>query len=64
MICLLLVVLGLHCCLGAFSSCGKCGLLFIVVQGLLIAVASLDVVHRLQARGLQELQRELRNCGS
>ena len=35
-----LAVLGLRCCAWAFSSCGKQGLLFIVVHGLLIAVAS------------------------
>ena len=38
---LVLVVLGLRCCGGAFSSCGKQGLLFVVVCGLLIVVASL-----------------------
>ena len=38
---------GLHCCAWAFSSCGKQGLLFIVVRGLLIAVASLVVEHGL-----------------
>ena len=31
----------------AFSSCGEPGLLFIVVRGLLIPVASLVVEHRL-----------------
>ena len=36
-----LAALGLHCCAWALSSCGKQGLLFIVVRGLLIAVASL-----------------------
>ena len=55
---LFLFVLALHCCLGALSSCGECGLLFIAVRGLLIDVASLAVVHRLQVRGLQELQSE------
>ena len=30
-----------HCCIQVFSSCGKWGLLFIVVCGLLTAVASL-----------------------
>ena len=30
----------------AFSSCGERGLLFIVVRGLLIAVASLAAEHR------------------
>ena len=33
--------LGLRCCAQAFSSCGEWGLLFVVVHGLLIAVASL-----------------------
>ena len=37
---LFLAVLGLHCCARAFSSCGERGLLFIVVHGLRIAVAS------------------------
>ena len=37
---LFLVVLGFPCCVPAFSSCGKRGLLFIAVCGFLIAVAS------------------------
>ena len=44
---LLLAALGLHCCAWAFSSCGKWGLLFFVVHGLLIAVASLVAQHGL-----------------
>ena len=44
---LFLVVSGLCYCARAFSSCGKQGLLFIVVRGLLIVVASLTVEHRL-----------------
>ena len=36
-----LAVLGLHCCARAFSSCGKWGLLFVVVLRLLVVVASL-----------------------
>ena len=36
-----LAALGLCCYVWAFSSCGKRGLLFIVMRGLLIAVASL-----------------------
>ena len=36
---LFLAVLGLRCCAQAFSSCGERGLLFVVVRGLLIAVA-------------------------
>ena len=42
-----LAVLGLHCCTWAFSSCGEWGLLFVVVHGLLIAVASLVAEHGL-----------------
>ena len=38
---LFLAVLGLHCCVWAFSSCGEWELLFVAVRGLLIAVASL-----------------------
>ena len=42
-----LAALGLHCYVPAFSSCGERGLLFIVVLGLLISVASLVVEHGL-----------------
>ena len=42
-----LAALGLHCCARASSSCGKRGLLFIVVHGLLILVASLVAEHGL-----------------
>ena len=44
---LVLAVLGLRCCLWAFSSCGEWGLLFIAVRWLLIAVASLVAEHGL-----------------
>ena len=44
---LFLAALGLRCCVRAFSSCGERGLLFVVVHGLLIAVASLVAEHRL-----------------
>ena len=44
---LFLVVLGLRCCVQAFSSCGKGGLLFVVVCRLLTAVASLVAEHGL-----------------
>ena len=40
----------------SFSSCSEWGLLFTVVRGLLVAVASLVVEPRLQAHGLQQLQ--------
>ena len=42
-----LAALGLRCCARAFSSCGEQGLLFAVVRGLLIAVASLVAEHGL-----------------
>ena len=44
---LFLAALGLRCCTRAFSSCGERGLLFVVVRGLLIAVASLVAEHGL-----------------
>ena len=42
-----MVVLDLFCCVQAFSSCGEQGLLFVVVSGLLIVVASLVAEHGL-----------------
>ena len=42
-----LAVLGLCCCARAFFSCGKRGLVFLVVHGLLIVMASFVVEHRL-----------------
>ena len=44
---LFLAALGLRCCARAFSSCGERVLLFVVVRGLLIAVASLVAEHGL-----------------
>ena len=44
---LFLAALGPRCCTPAFSSCGERGLLFVVVHGLLIAVASLVAEHGL-----------------
>ena len=44
---LFLAALGLHCCARAFSSCGERGLLFVLVRGLLIAVASFVAEHGL-----------------
>ena len=52
----ILAALGLHSCAPAFSSCSKCGPLFIVVSRLLLAVASPVVEHRLWAREFQQLQ--------
>ena len=42
-----LAALGLRCCVRAFSSCSDRRLLLVAVHGLLIAVASLVVEHRL-----------------
>ena len=42
-----LAVLGLRCCVRAFSSCGERGLLFVAVHAFLIAVASLVAEHGL-----------------
>ena len=44
---LFLSALGLRCCMQAFSSRSEWGLLFVVVRGLLIAVASLVAGHGL-----------------
>ena len=44
---LFLAALGLRCCARAFSSRGERGLIFVVVPGLLIAVASLVAEHGL-----------------
>ena len=44
---LFLAALGLRCCAWAFSSCGERGLLFVLVRGLLIVVASLVAEHGL-----------------
>ena len=44
---LFLAALGLCCCVQAFSSCSEWGLLFVVVRGLLIVVASFVAEHGL-----------------
>ena len=44
---LFLAAVGFHCFRKAFSRCSKQGLLFVVVLGLLIAVASFDAELRL-----------------
>ena len=46
-VCLFMAALGLRCCPRSFSSCGRRGLLFVAVRGLLIVVASLVVEHQL-----------------
>ena len=49
---LCLAVLGLHCCLQAFSSCDEYGLLSIAGFRLLISVASLVAEHGSKVHGL------------
>ena len=69
---LFLAVLGLCCCLPAFSSCGERGLLFLVVRGLLMVVASLCcrarasvvVARGLSSCGSRALERRLSRCGA
>ena len=48
----------------AFSSCGKWGLLFVVVHGLLIAVASRCGAWALGTRASVVVARGLSSCGS
>ena len=73
---LFLAALGLCCCAWVFSSCSECELLFVVVRGLLIAVASrcraralgvrasAVVARGLSSCGLQTLERRLSSCGA
>ena len=61
---LFLAVLGLCCCAQAFSSCGEWGLLFIVVRGLLMAVASCCRAWALGARASVVVACRLSSCGS
>ena len=42
----ILAALSLHCCMRAFSSCGKWGLFFVAVLRFLIVVVSLVAEHR------------------
>ena len=59
-----MAALGLHCCMRAFSSCGERGLLFVVVRGLLIVVASRCGARALGARALVVAVRGLSSCGT
>ena len=71
-----MAALGLHCCTRAFSSCGEQALLFIVVHGLLVALASLvagigsrpagfsSCGTRAQKCGSWALERRLSSCGT
>ena len=59
-----MAALGLRCCMWAFSSCGERGLLFVVVCGLLIAVASRCGARAVGARASVVVARGLSSCGS
>ena len=62
-----MAVLGLRCCVWAFSSCSERGLLFVVVHELLIAVASLVEDSRhvgFSSCGSRALERRLSSCGT
>ena len=59
-----MTVLGLHCCVGAFSSCSEQRLLFAVVHGLLTTVVSLAAECGLQARGLGSCGSQAKSTGS
>ena len=60
-----MAVLGLCCCVRAFSSCGERGLLFIAMHRLLIEVASLVAEQGfLGARASVVAARGLSSCGS
>ena len=59
-----MAALGLCCCTWAFSSCGEQGLLFVVVRGLLIVVASRCRTRVLGTRALVVAARGLSSCGS
>ena len=69
---LFLAALGLHCCVWAFSSCGKQELLFVAVHGLLLAVASVVMEHGLMGSrcagfsscGSWDLEHRLSSCGA
>ena len=61
---LFLAVLGLRCCVRAFSSCSERGLLFVAVHELLIAVASHWGARALGMRASVVAARRLSSCGS
>ena len=61
---LFLAALGLRCCAWAFSSCGEQRLLFVVVRGLLITVASRCGAWALGMWALVVVVRGLSSCGT
>ena len=61
---LFLAMLGAPCFVQAFSSCDKQRILFIVMLGLSIVVASFVAEHGVQVQALVVMARRLRSCGS
>ena len=62
---LFLTVLGLHCCVGLSLVAASGGCSLVVVQGLLIAMASLVALHKLQGVGASvAVAHGLSSCGS
>ena len=59
-----MAALGLCCCMQAFSSCGEQGLLFVVVCGLLVAVASRCGAWALRVRTSVVAVHGLSSCGA
>ena len=60
-LCNVLSVVGLHCCMGVFSSCGERGLLSLAVSRLLTVVASLVVKRALSGYSSRALEHRLRS---
>ena len=59
---LFLTVLGLCCCIRAFSSCVEWGLLFVAAHQLLIAVAPLVARHGLQGARAEVVETHGLSC--
>ena len=60
---ILLAAQGFHYCVGAFSSCGEWGLLFVAVCGLFIVVASRCGAQPLGMWASTVAARHLSSCG-
>ena len=61
---LFLAVLGLCCCVRAFSSCGEWGLLFVAVRWLLLLQGTGSRRAGFSSCGSWALERRLSSCGA
>ena len=59
-----LAALGLRCCVWAFSSCGKQGLLFVALHGLLLLQSTGSRRVGFSSCGSRALERRLSSCGT